>query len=147
MSKTKITSSTSFLIKGIELVEFNMFVPEIPFQEIKTYNFNIQVEQKISFEHKLILVLTSVEILNDTKETKLGSIKVSVIFEISNFDDYIDNKSQNLILPDDIIFTFNTIGISTTRGVMFSQFKGTFLHNAFLPAIDYNQLNKAAQLK
>lgn len=143
MSNTIKPSSTTFLIKGIELVEFNMIIPEIPLQEIKTYNFNIQVEQKINFEHKLILVLTSVEILNDTKETKLGSIKVSVIFEVSNFDEYFDKKSQKLILPDDIVLTFNTIGFSTTRGVMFSQFKGTYLHNAILPAINLNQLSNA----
>lgn len=71
----------------------------------------------------------------------LGSIKVGVIFEIANFDDYIDEMNKKLTLPDVIFLTFNSIGISTTRGVMFSQFKGTFLHNAFLPVIDPKQLS------
>lgn len=38
--------------------------------------------------------------------------------------------------PDNILVTFNSISISTMRGLMFAQFKGTFLHNAILPIID-----------
>ena len=37
---------------------------------------------------------------------------------------------------DIFISTLNSISISTTRGMMFSAFRGTFLHNAILPLID-----------
>jgi hypothetical protein len=38
--------------------------------------------------------------------------------------------------------TLNSISISTTRGVMFSELKGTILHHAFLPIIDVKALQK-----
>ena len=44
-------------------------------------------------------------------------------------------------LPTDIIVTINSISISTIRGIMFSTFKGTYLHNAFLPIIDPKSFN------
>jgi hypothetical protein len=44
-------------------------------------------------------------------------------------------------LPSDIIIAMNSISISTIRGIMFSTFKGTYLHNAFLPVIDPKSFN------
>jgi hypothetical protein len=132
--------SITFRIKGLDILHFDLSLPDKPIAEIKIFNFDINVEQRVSFEEKLVIVVTSVEILNDSRELKLGSIKVGVVFELTNFDNLIDENTKQLLLPDDIVLTFNSIGISTTRGVMYSQFKGTLLHNAFLPVIDHKQL-------
>jgi uncharacterized protein YbbC (DUF1343 family) len=39
----------------------------------------------------------------------------------------------------------NSISLSTTRGAMFSTFKGTFLHGAVLPIIDPKQFQALDQ--
>jgi hypothetical protein len=41
-----------------------------------------------------------------------------------------------MYLPSGIIDLLNSVSVSTVRGMMFSAFKGTFLHNAVLPVID-----------
>lgn len=129
----------SFNIKGIELLNFNLVFPTDDVNKIRSYKFNINAEQKINLENKLIFDVISVEILNEDTELKLGSIKVSVIYEINNHSDFIEKNTQQIKLPNNIIAHLNDISISTTRGVMFSQFKGTHLHNAFLPVIDLKQ--------
>jgi hypothetical protein len=61
---------------------------------------------------------------------------VSFIFEIPDLKEYVDPKNNIPKLPEEFLTTINSISISTVRGVMFSQFKGTFLHNAILPVVD-----------
>lgn len=73
MSNGKENQTITFQLKGIELLDFNLTVFQKPLIEIKEFNFNISVEQKVMFEEKLVYVITSVEILNDTKEIKLVS--------------------------------------------------------------------------
>ena len=146
MSKSAQSEKFTFSIKGIEILDFNLIYPPPDIKDIKTFNFNINAEQKISIENNILLNLITVDILNEDNVTKLGSIKVNLIFEIANFEEFIDEKTKNLILPGEVLLVMNSLSISTTRGVMFSQFKGTHLHNAILPVIDpkqmTNQLNK-----
>jgi hypothetical protein len=73
-------------------------------------------------------------------------LSVSCIFEIANFEDVIKLEADGKVnIPQSLIETFNIISISTTRGVMFSTFKGTFLHGAVLPIIDPKQFQVGSQ--
>jgi hypothetical protein len=73
-----------------------------------------------------------------------SSIDRSNIYEILNFVDVIKISTDGkLDIPQALIEVLNSISISTTRGVMFSTFKGTFLHNAVLPIIDPRQFQFA----
>ena len=60
-------------------------------------------------------------------------------FEFENLASFVVDKEVKL--PSDIIIAINSISISTIRGIMFSTFKGTYLHNAFLPVIDPKAFN------
>lgn len=48
----------------------------------------------------------------------------------------IKNIAEINKLPKKAFDTLNDIAISTVRGLMFSSFRGTFLHNAILPIVD-----------
>ncbi|MBL0073688.1 MAG: hypothetical protein IPP34_18540 [Bacteroidetes bacterium] len=74
-----------------------------------------------------------------------GALSVSCIFEILNFEDVIKVEADGKVnIPPRLIETLNIISISTTRGVMFSTFKGT-LHGAVLPIIDPKQFHVGGQ--
>ena len=45
-------------------------------------------------------------------------------------------------LPDGLADILNSVALSTARGIMFSEFKGTLLHHAFLPIVDVKSLNR-----
>ena len=143
MNKKNQSKEITCSIKGIEILDFCLIMPTEPLpEEIKIFNFGINTEQKINFENKLVYNIVTVEILLEDNITKLGSLKSNIIFEITNFSDYSDTKNQTFNLPDDLSMVLNSVSISTTRGLMFSQFKGTFLHNAHLPIIDPKQMKK-----
>jgi hypothetical protein len=131
-----------FQIKGIELVEVSLNPPSDSQKKTKVFQYNINLEHRIIPENKWFLNRLNIDIYTDDQKTRVGHIQTVINFEINNFDAFLDEEKTKIDLPEDIITTFNSISISTTRGIMFSQFRGTYLHNAILPLVDPKSLVK-----
>ena len=52
------------------------------------------------------------------------------------------SEKKKIDIPENFIITINSVALSTTRGLMFSLFKGTFLQGAILPLLDPSQYKK-----
>jgi hypothetical protein len=134
--------SVEMQINAIELLESSMTVPTNSNQSVTNFNFNVSIESKADATNKLIFVIVSAEVKNDDHSFVLGTIRVSCIYSILNFEEMIKtNETGNLEVNPTLVDILNSISISTTRGVMFSTFKGTFLHAAVLPVIDPKQFH------
>lgn len=127
-------------IKAIEQLNSSLRLPENPNAPLTNFNFNIGIESRADVENKIVFVIVNVEVKNDDHSVDLGMLSVSCIFEIGNFEEVIKIENGKVNIPEKLIETLNIISISTTRGVMFSTFKGTFLHGAVLPIIDPKQI-------
>jgi hypothetical protein len=138
--KKAVAKPVRYQLKGIELLDFCFNHPkqQIPAQIV--FNFDIKLEHKIPVDNNLIAVVVTIDIKDDSRTNKLGSMMASCIYDVPDIKDFIDKKSKVPKLPDAFITTINSITISTVRGLMFSQFRGTFLHNAILPVIDPKSL-------
>lgn len=136
MKNTIKEQEFTFLLKGIELLDVKLNRLKQPLPVQTTFHFNIGLEHQISPENKLIIVVNTIDIIHEDNETRLASLQASCIFEIANFDDFLIAGSQQPVIPDLFLTTLNSVSISTVRGIMFSEFKGTFLHTAILPIID-----------
>lgn len=133
-------------IRAIEILNGSLQLPATPNAAITTFNFNISIESRADAPNKLVFVIVHVEIKNDDHSLVMGALSVSCIYEIVNFDEVIKiEENGKLDIPQRLIETLNIISISTTRGVMFSTFKGTFLHGAVLPIIDPKQFQIGSQ--
>jgi hypothetical protein len=133
-------------IRAIELLSGSLNLPANPNTPVTNFNFNISIESRADAVNKLVFVIVHVEIKNDDHSVVLGALSVSCIFEIVNFEDVITVEADGKVnIPQRLIETLNIISISTTRGVMFSTFKGTFLHGAVLPIIDPKQFQVDSQ--
>lgn len=142
MSKQK--DNIDFQIKAVELLDSEIHTPQIQLPQKIDFIFDISLEQRFSLEKDLIIVVCSIKTFRpDTPEQTLGFIKSSCIFEVKELGKFIKNKNE-VKLSKDFITTINSVSISTTRGLMFSVFRGTFLHSAVLPLINPSQykLNK-----
>jgi hypothetical protein len=134
MKKSKEEINLSFQIKEIQLLEVKLNQQSQPFPPQMTFHFNLTLEHRINQENKLMIVTTAIEIVHEDKETRLGALKASCIFEVNNIEDFV--VDGQILFTEDAMVPFDSISISTTRGLMFSQFSGTFLHNAILPIVD-----------
>lgn len=125
----------SFQIQGVELVESSFKVPtNKPISDKEVFKFNLNLEHLLDPGKEILIVKTHVNILTEDSEEAVGVIKSQVIFKVLDLINYFQENKLNL--PDVFVSTLNSISISTTRGMMFSAFRGTFLHNAILPLID-----------
>jgi hypothetical protein len=129
----------SFRLKNIELLQSSLSAIDYAISMDTIFKFNINIEHLVIINENCIAVKPNVEIFTVENNFILGNLSSSLMFEIENLASYVVDKEVKL--PSDIIVAINSISISTIRGIMFSTFKGTYLHNAFLPVIDPKAFN------
>lgn len=131
--------NSSFRLKNIELLQSSLSAIDYAISMDTIFKFNINIEHLVIINENCIAVKPNVEIFTQKNDFILGKLSSSLIFEFENLAGYVVDKEVKL--PSDIIVAINSISISTIRGIMFSTFKGTYLHNAFLPVIDPKAFN------
>lgn len=121
--------------KGLELLSKTLI--QRPMEDFSgtSFHFDIKADAKINSQLKLILIFIDLKIRELDKEQILGSISVGCGFEVENFEDVIVKKNDLYDIPKGVDAFVKSISISTARGVMFSEFRGTYLSNALLPII------------
>lgn len=129
-------SNIGFQINAIELLDSCLNAPKQLLTSNTVFQFEINLEHRLNANEGVVIVICLVSIYNDTNEQLLGQLKSSCIFSVDDLSTYINPKTKALKLPKHFATILNSISISTTRGLMFSFFRGTFLHNAVLPIID-----------
>ncbi|MGM0497530.1 MAG: hypothetical protein ACQESJ_06390 [Bacteroidota bacterium] len=142
MANTKNHNTPEYRLSGIELLDMHLYHENRLKRESKEFHFNINIEHKINIEKKLVFAITSINVLHEDKETLLGSIKVACNFEVKNLEDFTNQEKKTVDFPKEMLTALNAVSISTTRGVMFANFSGTFLHKAHLPLIDPKEFTK-----
>jgi len=135
MSKTKENPEIDFQLVKIEPVGFSMDLPE-GIKVSADFQFRIFLESYINAEKKKLVVSNTVDIRAGSDTPVLATMSTKFHFDITGLDHIKKNKKGQHIVPPAIQLAVNTIALSTTRGLLFSQFKGTPLHNAILPLID-----------
>jgi len=125
-----------FGLNNIELLGVNLNHPNEPIQNTN-FQFEINSQQKFHPKEKTLVVEIRIDVSHkEIEQEVLGSISVACIFELNVNNQDIDYENKQVSLPDEIFVTINSISISTARGIMFSEFKGTFLDQAHLPVVD-----------
>ena len=127
-----------FRLTGIELLDFKLNYPENPLPKKRSYDFKIHIKQQIDKDNKLVRVNPSVDVVmvDGEAQTNQASIKVSCVFELEEILSFTSDETGEVELPERLVTSLNSIAISTTRGVLFSELKGTFLHGIYLPVVD-----------
>ena len=76
----------------------------------------------------------------------MADAKIACVYHVENLDQYVD-QSGKLELPLQYITMFNSISISTCRGVLYTLFIGTPLHSVILPVINPQELTRTGHNK
>jgi len=134
--KKKPDTSVTFQIKGVELMESCINPPSDPLAPEIVFNFDINIEHRINPENDILIVVCTVLVFNEKRDEQLGKLKAGCIYLINDLKRFINGETKALELPEPVATALNSVSISTTRGLMFSMFRGTYLHNAVLPVVD-----------
>lgn len=147
MSKEiKNIEKVGFQLRSIELLKGSIEIPPQLDMGSENFTFNITLEDRPDSQRNLIFVIVSVSILSEKQDRIMGSLSVSCIYEIEDFNKVMETDANGqLAMQKQFADLVHSLSISTTRGVMFSTYKGTFLHNAILPIIDPRSLQRTTK--
>ena len=141
--KTSTGNAFGIKLRGIELLNVSLIRPEHTSKNLSTFLYNVRIVQDIDKNKKLVFIIVHVDIHSTEEKKDVGSLSVSHIYELANFEEVVTILDEhNFKMSESLNDILNSISISTTRGVMFSTFKGTFLHNAILPIVNPKHLDK-----
>lgn len=128
----------SYRIVAADVTDFDLVAKPRQFKHGHVLGYEIEQNQKVDAERKLLIYTTSVVITNKETEEQLLVFKTICFFEMKVFDQYI------ITLQDKTIKILPTIGesmsraaVGTTRGLMCAQLKNTYISNAILPILPF----------
>lgn len=134
MDKTVV----KFQIENIEINQITVSPQPQTFSR-ENYEFKLNVEHLFNVEEETVMVATSGRVFSDKKE-HLAEVMINVFYRVDNLKNFENKKEKKMEFPEDFTTAINAVSISTLRGVMFSQFRGTYLHNAILPVVSPKSL-------
>ena len=132
----------NFQLRGIEITELSITHPERQLPTECKYNFEINIQQRIIGKENTIIVTPAVTVKLDEDNFICSTIKVNFIYQVENLEEFRKKDSEEFEIPELFNTTINSISLSTIRGIMYSHFKGTFLHNTILPIVNPGDFKK-----
>jgi hypothetical protein len=136
-------SNAAFQLRSIELHQLIVNRPAAGVPMPVNFNFDVQIQANVDAAQKVIINSATINVRGDNEQNSLGSITCVCVFSVANFEEVVYTISETQSEIDDVFAdTINSITISTARGMMASELRGTYLHFAFLPIIDVKGLKK-----
>lgn len=133
MKKSNHKEDIEFSLNDISLVSFSLEnKSEFDIDSEDEIKFNLNVKYKVAPDIDLIYVQNNIEAKHNGKT--LATMEVHVVFQINNLKRFVTDNNQSTI-PKELLITFNSITISTTRGIWYSQMKGTYLEKILIPLV------------
>lgn len=127
------------MLTGMNLIGSGMELPE-NFAPAPKYQFNLETSSRVMPAQRTIIVNSRIAVQDEKNHKQLAWLSADYWFELPAFASVITkDKSGAYVIPADLQLSLNGISISTSRGLLFSAFRGTLLHNAILPLVDPQQ--------
>ena len=131
----------SFRFRNIDIIEFSFIHPKQPLPENAVFRFETHIEHKVNAEEKIVIVVSTFVITCEDLHEIVGRAVISCIYNVENIQEFAGDNNT-FAFPDHLVTMFNSISISTCRGVLFTLFRGTPLHTVILPIINPQDFNK-----
>lgn len=104
-----------------------------------SFNYSYSVDSAVSESIGRLRYNVEISILEEGRDIVLAYFNIFYFFKGENLDKILHNAGSNLFqIPSNIDNVFKLIALDSTRGIIFSELRGTYLDNVILPIIDAN---------
>jgi len=131
----------AFRFSSIQIISKKLVPPPEDFTGTVGYSFTILVETKIDEKLKAVSPVVYIKILygegeGEGEKMELANFVVAYYFELADFEKVMLKNDENAyVIPDELDSLIKPTAISTTRGIMYSELRGTYLHNVVMPVV------------
>jgi hypothetical protein len=128
----------SFRIKNISTLQFSIKnIPELDVVDKSLIHFQINPASFADKDNDVIGIDTLVDVyLDQENQIKVCELITRITYEVVNFSEFIDPSDNSINIPDQIMHTFLSISLSTTRGILAAKTEGTQLRDVFIPILN-----------
>jgi hypothetical protein len=131
-----MSQSNTVQIRNIAINEFALVAPQGKVEGTENFNFEVNFAYNVNVEQSMVNVLSTVSVATGDKKTILARIQTVCGFVVNKPEFSSQDADGKITIEQNLAQDLNAIALSTTRGVLFANLKGTYLHNAVLPVID-----------
>lgn len=136
--------SIEYWLNEIKILTFELSESEDEFLDNQELKMNLSLDGDYNKEEKKVTILVLVTIYKENK-IDVAKLKVRYVFKI-NYNESL-NDNNEVLLPENLLNTFNNVAVSTTRGILFTKFQATNIDNFILPLIKINKISKLKKAK
>jgi hypothetical protein len=135
-TKKNIDTGLAFSLTNISIIKKYFDQPDIAANKPLHTNIELNLEVRIDRERKQLLDTVHLTVTPSENENIAAGLSVVCVFRIDNFEEVVTIQDESVHIPENILQTLHIISIGTVRGILFSEFRGTWLENAILPIVD-----------
>lgn len=130
-------NTLTYRIGGVDMISCHLAEPTPQFAPDQKMNFNLQLRHQVMEKESAIAVICTIRTASEGTQQELATFTGRMTFAVDGLASITKQQADGQIaLPKDVINSLNGITISTMRGMMWSTFKGTYLHRAVLPIVN-----------
>jgi len=127
-------------ILDLKIVSFSI-EDEPEYKVGDNFNFTINVDHIIHERDETIQVNIGVIICEPQEENiTLARLQTALLFQVANLKEILSSTEKSV--PENLRLLLYGTSISTTRGLLFSSLKSTYLQHAILPTIDARSMKQ-----
>jgi hypothetical protein len=131
--------------KKIDNIEFRFIAIEIRSKMMKELSqskpgaavtFTVKAESKVIPDQGIVIMRINVLIFDGKDSETFAEFTVECMFEILDFDKHIKTNDKGLfVIPPHLESIIKPVSISTVRGIIYSELRGTYLNSSIMPVI------------
>lgn len=124
----------NFGFHGIDIIDKATY--RVPVNQGEIFSFELKCQAFVDSEKQLIVIFVEVGIKTTSTDQLVAKMMCGFGYYFENFHNEFEKGTDgDYILPLEIETVLRNISISTMRGIMYSELRGTQLHSAFLPVV------------
>ncbi|NDP21852.1 MAG: hypothetical protein GZ091_12345 [Paludibacter sp.] len=145
MDNTQIIPSKIHLT-NIKTIKEDTFLLDEKLEVIPTYDIKVAHSMMHNLDKELVkirLFLDVTAVIDTTSIKQGGNYEIDFFFKIEDLSDHYQINNEKPLFSGIFVTTLLAISFSTLRGMMFTQWKETYLQSVILPVINAADLLKS----
>ncbi|MFK7776052.1 MAG: hypothetical protein AB8F94_28275 [Saprospiraceae bacterium] len=133
---------SDFTLQDVGILETSMNIEpsQIGQDQVTQFIHQVGIGHEIDLEKKVLFINVDVDIKRGDTDNIIAKFKTSISFGFGHLNLEFDTSDSKFPFSKKLTHQLTDAAMSTTRGMMFMYLKGTILHKAYLPLIDFSNV-------